>query len=420
MRKLKTLIEGFWTAVVFRCSAFPLLTFDTSHHRRPLFSPCKCSGSIGLTHQDCLTSWLAVTRGEGSFSSIMVGLFVLFLWPSCMFATVAWIALSWYSQGRCELCKVKFNFAPRYAENAPERLSVAEVLLGLSRSALARWLPFLLRLTFCLSLWLVGAPLSTAYLYHIWVNRSFTGVRERWTWQLLPLDTVSGMVLMTIILVSFLSLMSFADFLRVEWQQQHREEPPELDVVGRPRRDVVHAAEENNPRQYEIDHYLLRRFKEERARREKETRSEGKDEGTNSASGEGTSDAPALRVRNSNIENPDEGRSIHTGGPVDTIVENDGIDATNIEEIMRHELEVDRVRDPPREQPRNPRPERRAQPNNNGIDADPPMLDDQVVRASVQQIQRVLLLGLLLTAFFFFRIWKSTWHLTSCLVFAGH
>ena len=34
-------------------------------HRRPLFSPCKCSGSIGLVHQDCLTSWLAVTRGEG-------------------------------------------------------------------------------------------------------------------------------------------------------------------------------------------------------------------------------------------------------------------------------------------------------------------------------------------------------------------
>jgi hypothetical protein len=33
--------------------------------RRPLFKPCKCSGSIGLTHQDCLTSWLDVTRGDG-------------------------------------------------------------------------------------------------------------------------------------------------------------------------------------------------------------------------------------------------------------------------------------------------------------------------------------------------------------------
>lgn len=34
-------------------------------HRRPLFSPCKCSGSMGKTHQDCLTSWLEVTRGSG-------------------------------------------------------------------------------------------------------------------------------------------------------------------------------------------------------------------------------------------------------------------------------------------------------------------------------------------------------------------
>jgi hypothetical protein len=33
--------------------------------RRPLFAPCKCSGSIGLTHQECLMSWLEVTRGDG-------------------------------------------------------------------------------------------------------------------------------------------------------------------------------------------------------------------------------------------------------------------------------------------------------------------------------------------------------------------
>ena len=34
--------------------------------RNPLFSPCKCSGSIGLVHQDCLVSWLEVTRGDGT------------------------------------------------------------------------------------------------------------------------------------------------------------------------------------------------------------------------------------------------------------------------------------------------------------------------------------------------------------------
>ena len=26
---------------------------------RPLFTPCKCSGSIQWTHEDCLKEWLA-------------------------------------------------------------------------------------------------------------------------------------------------------------------------------------------------------------------------------------------------------------------------------------------------------------------------------------------------------------------------
>ena len=34
--------------------------------RNPLFSPCKCSGSIGSVHQECLVSWLEVTRGDGT------------------------------------------------------------------------------------------------------------------------------------------------------------------------------------------------------------------------------------------------------------------------------------------------------------------------------------------------------------------
>lgn len=44
----------------FSCFLPPL-----SWIRRPLFSPCKCSGSIGLVHQDCLMSWLEVTRRDG-------------------------------------------------------------------------------------------------------------------------------------------------------------------------------------------------------------------------------------------------------------------------------------------------------------------------------------------------------------------
>lgn len=175
--------------------------------------------------------------------------------------------------GRCELCKVKFRFAPQYAENTPDRLSVTEVLLGITRRAVARWLPFTLRLAFCLSLWLVVAPLLTAYIYLIWMNRSVSCIAQRWKWQLLPTDTVSGVVLAALILISFLSLMSFADFLRVEWQQQHNQQRnnDQEEHDGGPReirRDFIDAFEEARHGQHGVDRGLLVRLNQERVERD--------------------------------------------------------------------------------------------------------------------------------------------------------
>jgi E3 ubiquitin-protein ligase MARCH6 len=53
----------------------------------PLYSPCKCRGSIKYVHQDCLTAWLRQRGGIGT--------------------------------SKCELCGHLFEFAPIYAENAP-------------------------------------------------------------------------------------------------------------------------------------------------------------------------------------------------------------------------------------------------------------------------------------------------------------
>jgi len=149
---------------------------------RPLFKPCKCSGSIGLTHQDCLTSWLDVTRGGG----------------------------------KCELCSTRFQFAPRYAPGAPDRLPTRQVCLRILRRAGAKWLPFALRFFLSISLWLVVLPLSTSYIYHSWMHRP-VGIKERWEWELIKRDTVGGGVIALVIVVSFLSLMSFAEFLRFHW-----------------------------------------------------------------------------------------------------------------------------------------------------------------------------------------------------------
>lgn len=112
----------------------------------------------------------------------------------------------------------------------------------------------------------MAAPLVTAYVYLIWMNRSISCVQARWTWHTLPRDIVSGGYLVGIILLSFLSLMSFADFLRVEWQQQqqHGRDHMEPDAGRRLRRELVDAAEENRRRRHEVDNFLLERLKEER------------------------------------------------------------------------------------------------------------------------------------------------------------
>jgi hypothetical protein len=120
--------------------------------------------------------------------------------------------------GRCELCKTKFQFDPQYAPNAPYRLPAHEVILGLSSRAVAKWLPLGIRFLIAASLWLVVAPLLTDYLYHGWMHRP-SSILTRWKRELLPADIVSGAVVAAVIIISFLSLMSFADFLRVHWQQ---------------------------------------------------------------------------------------------------------------------------------------------------------------------------------------------------------
>lgn len=125
--------------------------------------------------------------------------------------------------GRCELCKTKFRFDPQYAENTPDRLPVHEVVLGLSSRFVAKWLPLALRILIAAGLWLVVAPLLTACLYHGWMHRP-SSILTRWSRDLIPGDIVSGAIVAGIVIISFLSLMSFADFLRVQWQHPERAE----------------------------------------------------------------------------------------------------------------------------------------------------------------------------------------------------
>mmetsp|Transcript_942 Transcript_942/g.1041 ORF Transcript_942/g.1041 Transcript_942/m.1041 type:complete len:1331 (+) Transcript_942:60-4052(+) len=192
----------------------------------PLFSPCKCSGSIGLTHQDCLTSWLKVQRGDG----------------------------------RCELCGTKFRFAPLYAEDAPEQLHWYQVILGIMRSAVGKWFPFVIRMIIAFALWLLFVPLATAYSYLGWLHSPST-ISKRFEWDLLISDTISGAIIAGIIIVSFLSLMSFADFLRFNFRRGRQNQNENNGVDDGPLVDdeidkideVVLEHEYTTERQFDLD-----------------------------------------------------------------------------------------------------------------------------------------------------------------------
>ena len=95
------------------------------------------------------------------------------------------------------------------------------MVLGLTRRAAIRWIPFTIRALVASGLWLCALPLATAYLYQGWIHRP-SSIVTRLKWDLLIGDAISGIVVAAVILVSFLSLMSFADFLRFHWQQDEQ------------------------------------------------------------------------------------------------------------------------------------------------------------------------------------------------------
>lgn len=150
---------------------------------RPLFSPCLCSGSIAVVHQDCLEEWLQHSRKES-----------------------------------CELCNTHYIFIPLYAENTPDVVPLNRLILTTVRKCLFEWLPFSIRIMMAILLWLLVVPVSTSWLYRFWIhgNRVITFTMSV-PFMALSRDVMSGIVLAGVIGVSFIVLLSFADFLRFHW-----------------------------------------------------------------------------------------------------------------------------------------------------------------------------------------------------------
>ena len=137
---------------------------------RPLYSPCLCSGSIGLVHQDCLEAWLKHSQKE-----------------------------------KCELCGLKYKFSPQYAENTPSKLPLSVLAFTMLRKLMKDYVPFVCRFITASIVWLIAVPLITCQLYRMWMRMETFRVNlltERWS-----RDTLSGLVLVNITLLTFIVMV---------------------------------------------------------------------------------------------------------------------------------------------------------------------------------------------------------------------
>lgn len=147
---------------------------------RPLFSPCLCSGSIGLVHQDCLEAWLEHSRKES-----------------------------------CELCKQKYSFDPEYSKETPDVIPFKILLYSGFKKLFVDVLPFMIRILLAILLWLVFAPLCTSWMYKIWFRSIFLFSEVNYyndysaLGNMLFKDSTTGLVLMGVIAISFIVLVRF-------------------------------------------------------------------------------------------------------------------------------------------------------------------------------------------------------------------
>ena len=162
---------------------------------RPLFHPCRCDGSIKFVHQDCLQTWLKVSK---------------------------------QSRPKCELCGEQFHFRNIYAseggsEGQPPSLSLLEFIQGVyTRTASS--ITIIAKTVLVFSLWSLILPMCTYWwveITHMWIFGE--DWEELLTWQHFPVKILKfiafwweGMCTSIIVLISTIALMQVYHFLLSE------------------------------------------------------------------------------------------------------------------------------------------------------------------------------------------------------------
>ena len=159
---------------------------------RPLYTPCLCRGSIGQVHQNCLEEWLSHSNKE-----------------------------------ICELCHTKYEFVPCYSPNMPEVIPTPVIIMTIFQHIIPYVLTVLFRFHVTLFMWIFLMPFCTCRIYRILLPRT-DGLSMKNSSFLQ--DIISGLTIAAVIVMSFIVIMSFTDFLRNHWDLDNRR------VVGRPNR----------------------------------------------------------------------------------------------------------------------------------------------------------------------------------------
>lgn len=148
---------------------------------RPLLHPCRCSGSIKYTHEECLVNWLSQSGSS-----------------------------------RCELCNHSFRFEPLYQPNTPSALPTKEFISGVLHLT-RKTLKTAARIVLVFTVWLFFLPVGTCWtLYALFINspsqlptllasRGVTGVVT---------DAFYGLLLSAGIVFVFLGISSLREYIR--------------------------------------------------------------------------------------------------------------------------------------------------------------------------------------------------------------
>lgn len=152
-----------------------------------LYAPCLCSGSILFCHEQCLVEWLKRSGKD-----------------------------------YCELCKAKYVFQPKFAPNTPNVLPTTELILGVVRMIMTKFVPQVFRVIIALVAWLIVMPCITSTLYRLLVFRYnpssdqlshtddaadvVTGT-SRMSYRYIFNNAVSGLLLTGLIIVTFIIMV---------------------------------------------------------------------------------------------------------------------------------------------------------------------------------------------------------------------